>query len=454
MRGLGGKLAGSALALGLGALSVAPAASAAPKLPVTVDLGRVHHSDLSLSGRLPVALELPRAGRVSVSAALGASDGTRTELVKERTVSLRAGTRRTVRLALAAPARAALAGCPAARVLVTISDPTGRARARSASTKLRLNPPDCARFFHKRAFWNTPVTDAELDPASPDIVAELLRQIDESRNDGMPPSVNTNAYAAPLVTVPAGQPRVRVKLDQPPNYAPDLATAFASVPVPPHTRAAPGTDQNLVVWQPATDTLWEFWRFRPDGNGWQASWGGRLDEVSTGPAVYEGGRRTWGATASSLPLAGGVITPRELRRGQIDHALGVGIPQARRNAYALPAQRTDGESACRFAPPEGARFRLDPAVDVESLDLPPAAKTIAHAVQRYGMIVGDQSGAVAFAAQGTRGMESDPYPELFGGLTPWDLIARFPWSRLQLVRMDLVTFGDEPLLPGVLDECG
>jgi hypothetical protein len=420
---------------------------------VTVGLGRAHHSDLALSRSLPVTLRLPRSGRVTVGAALAGPGGT-TALTRAKTLSLRRATPRTVRLALTETGRDALADCPAGRIVVTVADARGRARPRSASTKLRLDPPDCGRFFHSRAFWNTPVSEAELDPASGDVVAELLRQIDESRGAGKPPTVNTFAYAAPVITVPADQPRVRVRLDRPAGYAPDLEAAFASVPVPDGARSAPGNDQSLVVWQPATDTLWEFWRFRPDGDGWQASWGGRLDDVSSGPAVYEGKRRTWGATASSLPLAGGMITPRELRRGEIGHALGVGVPAARRDAFARPAQRTDGDSECRSAPPEGARFRLDPSVDVGALGLPPAGETIARALQRYGMIVTDQSGAVAFAAQGSRGMSADPYPELFGGLAPWDVIARLPWSRLQLVRMDLVTFGDEPLLPGVLGGCG
>jgi hypothetical protein len=400
-----------------------------------------------------VRLESPRAARVSVSAILR-SNGRRTLLGALRKATLKPGTPRPLRVPLAAAGRATLEGCPSGRLEVRLDDLRGRARARAASTKLRLDPPDCGRFFASGSFWNRPLADdAPLDPQSSDVTAELLRQIDASRRANLPPNVNTTSYAPPVVVVGRDQPRVRVDLDRPPGYAPDLSAAFESVPLPASARPAAGNDRELVVWQPSTDTLWEFWLLGRTGGAWKASWGGRLEEVSTGPAVYTGSRSHWGTTASSLPLVGGLITPAELRRGRIDHALAVGIPAARRNEFARPAQRTDGDSSCPSAPPEGARFRLDPALDVDSLNLPPAAATIARAVQRYGMIVRDQSGSVAFYAAGTHGMSDDPYPELFGGRSGFELLADFPWSRLQLMSMDLVRFGDEPLLPDLVNGC-
>lgn len=84
-----------------------------------------------------------------------------------------------------------------------------------------------------------------------------------------------------------------------------------------------------MVWQPSTDTLWEFWQLRRDRDGWQASWGGRMDRVSSASGAYAPPHANWGATASSLALAGGVITPGELRRGRIDHALAIAIPRTR-----------------------------------------------------------------------------------------------------------------------------
>jgi hypothetical protein len=228
------------------------------------------------------------------------------------------------------------------------------------------------------------------------------------------------------------------------------------VPLPGYVRPSPGTDSELVVWQPATDTLWEFWLLRHAADGWHAKWGGRLRHVSTGPGLFGGSTASWGASASGLPLVGGMITPRELRRGVIDHVLGLGIPRARASVYALPAMRTDGVSSCLHAVPEGARFRLDPALDIAALRLPRPVAAMARAAQRYGIVIRDQSGAVAFYAQNAISLPGDPYPALFEGRTPQELVARFPWSRLELVRMDLRRAQGEGALPppgGLLGGC-
>jgi hypothetical protein len=107
----------------------------------------------------------------------------------------------------------------------------------------------------------------------------------------------------------------------------------------------------------------------------------------------------------------------------------------------LPAQRTDGTNTAPDAIPEGAHFRIDPALDLSKLDLPPATRAIAEAAQRYGMIVTDQTGwAVGLFAEDPTSTGSDPYSGpngLFDGRSPKDLLAKFPWRHLQLLRMDV-----------------
>jgi hypothetical protein len=245
---------------------------------------------------------------------------------------------------------------------------------------------------------------------------------------------------------------VAVTLDA---HAPDLAAALASVPLPSHAAPSAGSDSELVVWQPSTDTLWEFWGLSREGDGWHARWGGRLDQVSSGPGHFDEPHADWGATATSLPLVGGLMTPRELRTGRIDHALAIAAPEIRANQYALPAQRTDGSEFDAVAVPEGARFRLDPSLDVDSLGLPAPIAAMARAAQRYGIVVRDRATTVTFYAQNRNTMASDPYPEIFGSRTPAQLLERFPWDRLQLTRMDLrrMPEGGRPPLHCLLGGC-
>ena len=84
--------------------------------------------------------------------------------------------------------------------------------------------------------------------------------------------------------------------------------------------------------------------------------------------------------------------------------------------------------------PEGARFRLPADLDLASLRLPRTAAIIARAVQKYGMVVTDRSTVVHFYAQDPLSLGANPYPVLFGGQRPDQVLKRFPWSSLQALR--------------------
>jgi hypothetical protein len=280
------------------------------------------------------------------------------------------------------------------------------------------------RFFAPTSVWNRPLArSAPLAADSGALVTELQRQV---RSAG--PWIATTKFSVPIVTVDRRQRRVRVKLD---TTYPPLQRAFASVPVPPRSTPAAGSDRHLVVWQPSTDTMWEFWLMQRRGDGWHARWGARIPHVSRSAGVNAS---PTGATASGLPLVGGLMTLDELRRGRIDHALALSIPSTRAGVAAWPATRTDGETRGATAIPEGTRFRLDPRVDVDRLGLPRPVEAMARAAQRYGMIVRDKAGAVVFYGQAPSPSRPREYDTLFHGAYPNNLLGAFPWKRLQVVR--------------------
>ena len=407
---------------------------------MSIRLDRVHQTDLLAADGIPVRLRRRggRPVRVGVTASLRLRGGRLTVLGSIGKLRLSRRRARLVEVPLRDAARVLLAGCEGRRIGIRVRNRRS-SRARSRSTRLRLDAPNCARFFGATTFWNSPLPpDAPLDPDSSNVAAELQDQVRDGFRSEFPPTINTTSYAPPIYTVSRDQPRVRVHLDRPPGYAPDLEAAFASVPLPPAASPSAGSDAELVVWQPATDTLWEFWQLRRSDDGWHASWGGRMREVSTGQGVFSRPHANWGTSASSLPLAGGLITPGELRRGEIDHALALGIPRVRADEFARPAQRTDGRSTCPHAVPEGAHFRLDPGLDIDALGLAPPVAALARAAQRYGIIVRDRARAVVFYAQNPSTLATDPYPAILGGRSPSELLASFPWSHLRLLRMDLV----------------
>jgi hypothetical protein len=301
------------------------------------------------------------------------------------------------------------------------------------------------RFFAPDSVWNKPIpANAPLDPRSAQLVAHLAASAQRT-------TIDYKSYSAPIYRVPANQPKRRVQLDN--GSAPLLQKAFDAVPIPADAQPSPGTDGNAIVYQPATDTAWEFWRLRRGQDGFHAAYGGRVVALSQNPGYFRdirsagGGyieRWFWGAAASKLVKLGGLITVSDLKKGHIDHALAIAIPAPRRGWYTPPAEATDGTDPSPDAVPEGAHFRLDPKLDIATMALPPVTKMLAEAAQRYGLIVNNGSSAVSFYAEDPLGLPHDPYIKLFNGYLPHDLAAAFPWRHLQLLKMDLRRNGSRP----------
>jgi hypothetical protein len=300
------------------------------------------------------------------------------------------------------------------------------------------------RFFSSSSFWNEPLpAGAPVDPSSAAVVGAFAEEItaEEQTKDG--PWINTTSYSIPVYTVPADQPTVSVQLYGTTDTA--LAAAWNAVPLPPTATPAVGTDSDLFLWQPSTDRLWEFWRLVHEADGWHASWGGAMQHVSSDPGVYgpeawPGAQSWWGVSASSLSLIGGLISLEDLQLGQINHALEMAIPGVRGGVYAPPAERTDGKSEDPLALPEGAHLRLNPDLNLAALHLPRLTLMLAEAAQRYGIFITDSSSIVQFFGQDPTPTGTDPYTGpggYFEGKYPNQLLASFPWSELEVLKMEL-----------------
>lgn len=346
--------------------------------------------------------------------------------------------------------RAAATGAIVALALLgggcaTGSAETARSPRHAALAEPSLPAAQPFRFFSADSFWNRPLpADAPLDPSSAAVVGQLIEDVAQEQAEHKGPAINTTAWSVPLYTVPAGEPTVRVALRR---RAPEpaLQRAFDAVPLPAGAQPAEGTDSVLAVWQPSTDRLWEFWRLKEGPEGWEASWGGamrhaRADSGVYTPRAWPGAWFNWGSSASSLSIVGGLMTLEDLQRGTIDHALEMSVPDVRAGVFASPAQRTDGTSTDPLALPEGAHLRLDPRLDLAGLHLPRLTLMMARAAQRYGIFVRDTAANVAFYAQDPIPTGAEPYTGpsgYFEGNLPNHVLAEFPWSHLELLRMEL-----------------
>jgi hypothetical protein len=275
------------------------------------------------------------------------------------------------------------------------------------------------------------------------LVQGLAAEVAREEATGIGPWIRAGRRSTPLYRVPDGQERVRVRLVRGRESSREsLQRAFASVPIPAGARAADSPDRQLTFWQPGADKLWEFSGARRDADGWHARWGGAIRRVSKSSGYYtgaawRGAKRDWGATASGLPVIGGTMLLDELKRGRIEHALTMNVPVARAGVFAWPAQRTDGVGLPTTLP-EGARLRLDPTLNLGELNLPKLTRMIARAAQRYGIVVRDQTGdAISFSGENPSHFRGNPYRKYFRGRKPQELLANFPWDRLQVLQMHL-----------------
>jgi len=288
--------------------------------------------------------------------------------------------------------------------------------------------------FSTSSFWNTPLpSNVALDANSSSLVSDFVQQYENAYGTV---GINTTSYSSPVYTVPADQPTVTVTPQNCLGYGvpAGLAAQLADVPIPPGATPAQGSDGDMIIDQPATNTEWELWRAQYTDGSWTACAGGEISNVSSSSGVFPD---PYGVAASGLSLLGGQIHLSDIAKGSIDHVLEVQVPNTERGTFVAPADRTDGWSTASDAIPEGTLFRLNPNINLSSLGLSPAGLEIARALQTYGMVVSDTSGAVNLVAQDPSPQiaagATNPYDAWFGSTPSYEVLSGVPWQDLEAV---------------------
>ncbi len=269
--------------------------------------------------------------------------------------------------------------------------------------------------FARGGPWNTPLpANVPLAPNSAAIVANIA--LDQQTNFASW-GLNTDTYSTPIIYVGRHAPVQNwtySDCQDLPQLAPVLAPSLKDVPTPANLIVSQGTDESTTIYQPSTDTYWDFWRAEKDASGhWSACWGGKIEHYSHNPGIFD---NPLGATATGLPLGAFTIRISELQRGYIDHAINLVLPRTQSGCFSWPATRDDGNTAGGDIACEGQRFRLNPAFDVSTL-YGAGSQIIARAMQKYGLILSDKGGAVVSYAEDPR-----PYEAAHGGVNPYPAI--------------------------------
>ena len=105
---------------------------------------------------------------------------------------------------------------------------------------------------------------------------------------------------------------------------------------------------------------------------------------------YSRGDQCTSADAAGLPIASLLVTGAELQAGVVPHALRFILPNPRMavGVFVHPATHAGSPAGDALYPPYGARFRLRSDFDLSRLPSA-AARAVAVALQRYGMILAD-----------------------------------------------------------------
>jgi hypothetical protein len=332
-----------------------------------------------------------------------------------------------------------------------------------------MTPPQLpAVLFSPTSFWNTRLAPGQtLDPNSVQLVNNLVQQVALSGHAGVSTVYNTppiwippaGTSAGPVLSatncfmtsdynpVPAGPPTV----PSPPgpcNLFPYTPSPYkwGMVPWADGIFPAHGSDANMVIYDPTTDTEFDFWRVTDPYPSPTAGFGGRLDSESSTDGVFP---VPYGASASGFALLGGLPLIREARARRINHVVAINVPELECLSVAwAPATRGDCNHPGPYNLWEGLRFRLPPSYNVsqELAAATPFVRTLATAAKRYGMIIANGSGdEVTMRLENPRTCllgetqpqcnydPNNPWPALLG-VAPdqmFKALDQFPWAALE-----------------------
>lgn len=292
------------------------------------------------------------------------------------------------------------------------------------------------RPFSDDSPWNSRVDDhVAVDAQS----AEMIADWSTSSPYGSYLWVNRDAFSIPLYWADERTPRQTVRCEVGGSgFAGDNGIdASAEIPMPDGASPDAYSDGHLLVVDRTAQREWGLFRAQRAGDGWHCGLGADMDLRGDGVRPIAQSNPTWytshGARACGFPLVAGLIRPEEVRAGRIEHALVTAYPHIRAGIYTPPAstaQNTINEAIKSRGIPCGGRIQLDPALDLDSLELSEGARVIARALQEYGAYVGDYSDSLSLYA--------DNSPE---ALAQWDEIPLDDLNKLDLEQFRVLELG-------------
>lgn len=292
-------------------------------------------------------------------------------------------------------------------------------------------PPGTAfRAFKASSYWNKPLPrGAAADPRS----AAMIRYLERDsaypyiRVVGTEPS---GGWGEPIYWALPLDPTYDVRSTR---YS--LPEEFRSLRIPVGAQPAATADGQMTIYDLTAGGVYKLWQAHYDvtTDTWSAGGGsyyylrsnglhGSLDEADEPRNAGHRGN----------PPALHAVRFDEIRAGSIDHVLKISINTPSID-HVWPMIGSDGDSTDPSAPPQGARLRIKPEVDLTKLGLSPAALVVAKALQKYGAVVGDSSGAPASLK--VENTVQEGRGQLWDGLLSVDSLSAIPFNLYEVVAL-------------------
>jgi hypothetical protein len=251
--------------------------------------------------------------------------------------------------------------------------------------------------------WNQDISQAPLDPNS----ASYIAYITSHGGDALHPDFGSpRQYGFPY-SVSAKAKKIKVKFTA---YGDESDHGVYRVPANALVEGGQSSDgdRHVLAIDSKRCQLFELYRAffqKKPKKHWNADQGS-IWNLNSAALRTEG---FTSADAAGLPIFPGLVRFDEAASGQINHAIRVTVDSTQK-AWVHPASHCAGDSTNPNAPPMGLRMRLGAGYDLSGFS--GAAKVIATALRRYGLIVADNGSNFFFSGTSDRRWSDDNLNEL------------------------------------------
>jgi len=274
-----------------------------------------------------------------------------------------------------------VAGCGSAPVPGSDTDGAGAAR----------DTVPC-QVFPDNNYWHADVSDLPRHQRSKQWIARMsppsMLHPDFGPSGGPGPD-----YGLPVTVVKHGHRRVKVRF----QYADEsdrVRYPFGKDTMIEGGRNSAG-DKHAIVVDRGSCRLYETWNTRVKDGRWRAGSGAvwSLNDNDLRPDGWTS------ADAAGLPILPGLLTWREVREREVDHAIRFTTNITSR-WHLWPARHDAGSKDSHKFPPMGARFRLK--ADYDPNGLGGHAREVVRAMQTYGLVLADNGSPWFFQGERNR----------------------------------------------------